>query len=69
MGAILEGIKLDAKMYGSFEGFPAWSLGLVSYNDTWAGVPRAPWLFAVYIGDEILARYMGIIISQYKDPY
>ena len=22
-----------------------------------------------YIGDEILPNYMGILISQYKDPY
>ena len=28
---------------------------------------RPGWLFD--IGDEILPNYMGIIISQYKDPY
>ena len=27
-----------------------------------------PWLVVFDIGDEILPSYMGIIISQYKDP-
>ena len=28
-----------------------------------------PWLVGGYIGDEIQPSYIGIIISQYKDPY
>ena len=32
-----------------------------------SSVQNPGWLFD--IGDEILPNYMGIIISQYKDPY
>ena len=28
-----------------------------------------PLLFRVYVGDDILPSYVGIIINNYKDPY
>ncbi len=30
---------------------------------------RLPWLFRLFVGDEILPSYMGIIVNPYKDPY
>ena len=27
------------------------------------------WLFRGFVGDDILPSYMGITISQYRDPY
>ncbi len=31
--------------------------------------PKKPWLWTLYIGDEKLPSYIGIILSHYKDPY
>ena len=32
-------------------------------------IKPGPWLFAVFVGDEKLPSYMGIILNHYKDPY
>ena len=29
---------------------------------------KVPWLFRVFVGDDVLPSYMGIIVSPYKDP-
>ena len=36
MGPILGGIKLDAKIYGKFEGFPIFPQNIV--HEVWVGV-------------------------------
>lgn len=37
--------------------------------EIWGGSRRFdPWLFKVFIGDEIRPSYVGIIINYYKDP-
>ena len=30
---------------------------------------QKPWLFRVFVGDDILPSYVGILLTHYNDPY
>ena len=42
--------------------------GSDAFINRWA-MKKGPWLFRVFLGDQKLPSYMGIIINHYKDPY
>ena len=55
--ALQEIVEIDAEQVGMTEAIGTWAM------------KKGPWLFAVYIGDEILPIYTRFILCHYKDPY
>ena len=67
---------LWATLWSSASSLPQWSkawgvlkMRLMHRVGNWASWKKGTWLFSVYLGDEMLPSYIGIIINHYKDPY